>query len=134
MNGASVSSRQENLGHAGSEEPPCVGFGGQLRAPLSREAVQLRATTQLGLTPFGFQPAAPLHPIERRIQRSLFDDDGVVRGVLDERGDRIPVQRAAGQRLEDEGVESAVQQRIGRLRSQVRLRQLVTKTVLVTTA
>jgi hypothetical protein len=44
------------------------------------------------------------------------------------------VQRAAGQGLEDEGVERAVQQGVGRLRSQVRLRQPVTKTVLVTTA
>jgi hypothetical protein len=134
MNGANVSSRQENLGDAGSKEPPCVGFRRELRAPLPSEAVQLRATTQLGLTPFGLQPAAPLHPVERRIQRAFFDDDGVVGGGLDERGDRIPVQRTAGQGLEDEGVERAVQQGVGRLCSQVRLRQSVTKTVLVTTA
>jgi hypothetical protein len=88
-------------------------FSRQLGAALAREAVQLRPPAQIGFAPFGVQPAAALHPVERRIQRPLFDDDRVVeassmnlamaypcRGppvsVLRMRASSVPCSRALG--------------------------------------
>src|SRR5262245_34121665 len=87
---------QQNSRDASRELAPCGCFGGELRASLPRQPIELGATAQLRLTPLGFEPSPSLHPIERWVQRPLLDDDRLVRGVLDELGDGVAVPRAAG--------------------------------------
>jgi hypothetical protein len=83
----------------------------ELAAPAGRQLVELRPAVVLRRAPFGFEPAAHLEPVQRRIQRALFDAQHVVRRLLDVLGDRVAVHGATADRLQHQHVESAWQKR-----------------------
>ena len=81
--------------------------------PLVGEAVQLRPAAELRCTPLRLNPAAPLHAIEGRVERAFLDHHRFVRALFDEAGNRVAVSRTRRQRLENQGVERAMQERVG---------------------
>src|SRR5687768_15044965 len=74
------------------------------------DGVEARAAFGGGLAPLGLDPALFLEPLERRIERSLFDSEHVARQAPDVLGDAIPVQRPDAERLQDQHVERAGKQ------------------------
>ena len=87
----------------------------QLRASASGESVDLGAPAELGGPPLRVHPAATFQPVERRVERPVLDEDRFAGHVLDESRNRVAMARAAGKGLENQRVESAMEQRVGRL-------------------
>ena len=88
-----------------------VGFVVELAAAERGQAVELRAAVVVRRAPLGLQQAAHFEPVQRRIQRALLDLQHVARRLLDELRDRVAVHRAAADRLQDQHVERARQER-----------------------
>ena len=60
------------------------------------QAIELGAPAELRHAPLGLDPAPAFEAVEGRIERPLFDEDGVAARVLDESGDGVSVARAPG--------------------------------------
>ena len=99
-----LSLRQQDLGDACRELAPGGGFRCELRAALTRQAIQLRPPAELGLTPLSLEPSPSLHAIERWIQGPFLDDDRLLGGVLDELRNGVAVPGTPSQGLQDQGV------------------------------
>ena len=82
------------------KQPAPLGFLlTQTFLPGSRETVDPRSPLVLGDPPFGGDPSRLLHAMKRRVQRSLLDAQGVVRYLLNPRGDAVSMLRLTAQRL-----------------------------------
>ncbi len=76
--------------------------------------VEARAPIFFGDAPDGFDEAARLEAIECLVQRAVDQLEIAVRPLLQPVGDRIAVERAKRERLEDEHLEVAAQNREGK--------------------
>jgi hypothetical protein len=114
MAGPSSGGLVEDAGDGVDEAAPLRGLHGEPLAPGLREAVELHAPLGLREPPLGLDPAVPLQPVERRVERPLLDAEDVGAHPLDPPGDGVPVSGPPGERLEDQRVEGAVEQ-LGRL-------------------
>ena len=63
----------QNLRHSGGELGPPGGFGPQMLTTAAGQAVTFHLPILLRHAPFGLQPPAPLHPVQRRIEGALLD-------------------------------------------------------------
>src|ERR1700730_6611755 len=79
----------------------------QLALALGSEAVETGPPAELRAAPLGLDPAHPLQPVEGRVERPLLDVQRLGAARAQPARDAIAMQRAAGQGLQDEGVESA---------------------------
>src|SRR5215510_1330955 len=100
--------RFENLRDGGAEFPPGVGFRLELGAAFRGELVVLRTPVVVGRAPARLDPAAPLEPVERRVERSLLDLQRGAGDLMEPLGDRPAVLRLERDRLENEEVEGAL--------------------------
>ena len=100
-------------------DQPCDGFGvarplRELGVELSPagggESIELRAASDVGVSPLGVEPTLVFHAMEGGIERALFDLEALSRRALDPLQDREAVHRPPGQRLEHEEVERAAKQ------------------------
>src|SRR5437763_7577872 len=85
-------------------------FRGSTACVRAASACRTSPAAQLGRSPVGLDPTVALHAIECGIQGPILDLDDTVSGVLDGAGDGIAVASAPGERPEDEGDESSVQE------------------------
>src|SRR5262249_30422753 len=60
--------------------------------------------------PFGANPAFALEPMERGVERTVFDLQDVVGGALDVLGDLMSMRAAEEQGAEDQHIERSLQQ------------------------
>src|SRR5262249_35168563 len=98
----------EQQGDRSRECPPCPRLLVELLPAGARQRVELGAAIVLGRAPLRLDPAAPLQPVERRIQRSLLDAKRILRDLLNPIGDRPAVLRLEGERFENQEVERAL--------------------------
>src|SRR5204863_5160239 len=89
---------------------PLVGFFLQLPPALRGEAVVLGVAACFGLAEGRLQPARLLHAVQGGKERPGFDVERAARHLFDAPGDAEAMALAEGERLEDEEVESALQQ------------------------
>ena len=89
---------------------PVRSFAFQLLAARARELVELCLSTGVGAAPLSLQPAAFFEPVQRWIERSLLNVQRVARHLFQPLRNRVAVQWAEGDDLEDEEVERALQQ------------------------
>src|SRR4051812_23675894 len=92
----------------GREPLPRCGFLFELLTPGASQRVVLRAALLLGDAPLRADPPLMLEPLQRRIQGPLLHQQDVVGELPDARGDRPPVHRLEGQRLENEQIQRAL--------------------------
>ena len=65
--------------------------------------------SDFGSLPRGRNPSAPFHAVQGGIERAFLDAERVVGRVLDPARDAIPMARAAGERLQDQQIERALE-------------------------
>src|SRR4051812_738403 len=104
------SGQKQHLGDGRGPGGPLQGFVLELRAPLARQAVDLRLAAQVAHAPLGIDEAAPLHPVERRVEGAFFDLKGSGGCLLEPLGDGVPMKRPTAERLQHQGVEGPVEQ------------------------
>ena len=61
--------------------------------------------------PTGIRPSPFLDPVQREVERTVFDGERVVGRLLDPARDTVAVPRAPGQGPEDDAVERALERR-----------------------
>src|SRR2546427_5045957 len=98
----------EEAGDGGDAARPVGGFGIELFAAGAGQGVVLRAARVLGFAPLAAQPAAPLEPLERGKERAGVDLEDAARDLLDAAGDTETVEGVEAQGLEDQHVQSAL--------------------------
>ena len=81
-----------------------------LLADGSQAVVFELAVAVLGRRPLRGQPTLLLQPVQRRIERSVFDLKHIVTGALDVLGNLVSVSWAELQGAKDQHVQSALQQ------------------------
>jgi len=69
------------------------------------EFVELRATVVLGRPPACLEQSLPDETKQTRIERALFDQQRVAGDLADAQQDPVSVQRAEGDRPQDEEIE-----------------------------
>src|SRR6266852_3408819 len=97
--------RVEDAGHERGHAVPVVGFGAELTAAGGGEAVELGLALIVGFAPLGGDEALVLKAEERGIERTLLDGELVAGDLLDAEENAVAVERAEGDRLQDEHVE-----------------------------
>jgi hypothetical protein len=95
----------ENARHERGHAIPVVGFGAELTAARGGEAVELGLAFVVGLSPLGGDKALMLQAEERGIERALLNGELIAGDLLDAQEDTVAVERAEGDRLQDEHVE-----------------------------
>src|SRR5437762_1013496 len=100
----------EHRGHRSGEPEPRARLATQVLASGAGERVVTGAAVVLRDAPPRCDPALVLESPERRVERTLFDDQHVARGPLDPARDAETVLLAAGQRLQDDETERALQE------------------------
>ena len=110
---AAASRREQERPDGGDEARELLCFGAKLAAAGVGDRVELRFASELGGAPVGLDPAVALHAVERRVERAFFDVQSVARLFAEPADDGVAVARPEGERLEDEGVEGAVQSVFG---------------------
>jgi len=91
------------------EREPVFGFGPEVFAALRCELVELRRSSAAGCPPLAGHETPFLEAVQRGIERSFLDADGVGGFVGEPASDRVPVARAGGEGLKDEEVECAAE-------------------------
>src|SRR5438128_3806733 len=78
----------------GSREPqPALELSLRSAAAFACQLVELRLAVVLGRPPFGVDQSLLLHAVERRIERSFFDLQGIVGELVNPHRDPVPVVR-----------------------------------------
>jgi hypothetical protein len=95
----------ENARHEGGHAVPVVGFGAELTAAGGGEAVELGLAFVVGLPPLRGDEALMLQAEERGVKRALLDGELIAGDLLDAQENAVAVERAEGDRLQDEHVE-----------------------------
>src|SRR5687768_4996054 len=107
--GGSYGSAQ-NFRHRLREYGPGGRLGTELLPPFGGQLVVLRAPIVLGEAPLAFDPAAPFHAVQGRVQRPFFDLEHVIGELLQSSGNGVPVAWPPAQCLQHENVERSLQQ------------------------
>ena len=95
---------------AASHLLPAGAFGEQVLAPGGRELIHARALIALRHLPLRADPALPLQPMQRRIQRSGIHLEDVGGMAPQRLADAVAVVRAPLQRLEDQEIKRSLQE------------------------
>ena len=74
--GGTFSEGINHLVHGVRERRPRLGIPGQLLAPGRGQPVELHPAAELRCAPFGLDPAALLHAVERGVERAFLDEIG----------------------------------------------------------
>jgi len=99
-----VEDARDESGHA----IPLVGFGAELAATGGGEAVETGFAVVVGFAPLAGDEALVFEAVERGVERALLDGKLFAGDLLDAEQDAIAVERAKGDRFEDEHVEGAL--------------------------
>src|SRR5947207_2063538 len=102
--GVEPSRRQQQGSDDGDEGGELLRLRTQLPAALVRDLVELGFASELRRAPIGFDPAIPLHAVERWIERAFLDAQRVMRLLAEPTDDRVAVARTEGECLENERV------------------------------
>src|SRR5580700_5693396 len=89
---------------------PLFGFRLESALARSRETVVLGLAFIFRFAPFTGDPALVFQPVERGIERALLNLQAVFRNLLDAQQNAVAMQRAERDGLEDQHVQSALQQ------------------------
>ena len=89
---------------------PPRGLGGELLTSLRREPVVAGPAIVLRRAPEGGNPATIFEPMQRRVERPVFDLEHHLGAMGDDMGNRVAVGRTHRQGLQDEQVERALEQ------------------------
>src|SRR6185437_3419971 len=93
------------------DEPvPATLLGGKLLAPRGRERVEARAAVVLRRAPRALDPVAVLEALQRRVERSVIDQQRRPRACLNGERDAVAVMGPQREDAENEQVERALQQ------------------------
>jgi hypothetical protein len=91
-----------------AEAIPFEMLGGKLFAPRRREPVEARAAIVGGSAPLGDHPAFLEETLERGIERTVLDFEGLAGGLLNEFGDAVAMHRSPAEGAENDEVEGAL--------------------------
>lgn len=94
---------------------PAFQFTRQLALPFPRQEIELGVTAKLGILPFRTDPALLLQTMKGRVERALLHGKNLPGKDLDAFGDPPSMERVAGEGLQDEQVQCALE-KIGWLR------------------
>ena len=103
--------RPENARDGGGQAAPLRGLSDQPLAAGFRQLIEPRLAIGVRGAPFGPDPFPRFEALQRRIERAVIDDQRLRRLILDGAGNALAMLRTVDQRLEDEHVERALQQR-----------------------
>src|SRR5436189_4601863 len=97
----------KNAIHGGRRPTPLVHLGVELLAPLGGNSVVARAPVVLARAPFGFDPSAPDHRLEGRVERALVDVEDVAGDLAELEGQSPAVHGLRAEEFEREHLERA---------------------------
>src|SRR6266849_1980992 len=100
----------ENQGHGVGKPLPVQHLSFELGPAFPRQLVKLRLAARAGLLPLRFQPVAFLQPMKRGIEGSLRHLKEIFGYLLNALGDGVAVNGAASHHLENQHVESPLQE------------------------
>src|SRR5215471_368984 len=103
-------SRREHAGDRLRETLPAFLFLGELPQAFLRQLVEARLPVVLRGSPGRADPALPLQPVERGIERPLVDLEHVFGELLDALRDPPAVHRGRPEGLQDQHVEGSLEQ------------------------
>src|SRR5215467_8370976 len=89
---------------------PVGGLFLKLSSAGAGERVVFRAALRGSFAPVGLEPSRLLHSVERREERAWSHFEGALGDLLDPSGNPHAMERAKGERLEDEKVERALEE------------------------
>src|SRR4030095_3593586 len=101
----------ENAGNGGGQLFPFIRLDVELLAASCRQSIELGATIVLGCALLESDPPTLDEAVQRRVQRSLLDQQHVVRTALDRLDDGMTVRGTEAQGPQDQQIESALKQR-----------------------
>jgi hypothetical protein len=113
--GPSARRLEQDAGNRAREDLPGLGLAPQPGPPGRGQAIGLDPAPELRFAPLGLDPSPLLHAIERRIERPVFDVEGVADGLFEPSGDGVAMPWSARERLEHEDVQRAMEERVRRL-------------------
>src|SRR5690348_7815892 len=93
------------------QPPPIAGFFRELFAAGGGELVEARTSIVVGNAPLGTHPTRGLEALERRIERSVIDEQRALRRVLNRERDTVPVVRSEREGAQDQKIECALEER-----------------------
>src|SRR2546430_17262193 len=94
----------------GRQALPILRFGLKAFATGAGELVVLCAAIVVGRAPRGSDPSAALEPMQRRVQRALWDLKRFARNLVDALGNAPAVHRRERERFENQEDERALRQ------------------------
>ena len=100
----------EHAPDRGHDPAPAAGGACELGAARARERVETGPAVVVGGPPLRVDPAPRLQALQRRIERSVLDEQHVVGGLLDGPRDALAVLRAEHERAQDQEVQRALEQ------------------------
>ena len=101
--------RKYALNRTGKTSPGLLLFGNKFAAPFC-DRVILRFAVVIGKAPFGGNGAIEFQAVERRVERTFFHFEHLVRKQVDGLRNGVTVQGAALQRVENQEIERALEQ------------------------
>src|SRR5262249_38795119 len=105
-----MASRLHDARDARADAAPVARLLDELPASGRGQPVELRTPIVLGRPPFRREEPGELQPVQRGVEGALLHAQHVVRRPLGALGDAAALSRAAGERLQDEHVERALEQ------------------------
>src|SRR5687768_5700297 len=100
----------KNAPDCSGECVPLAGFDVELLTSLCRQSIEFGAPVVLGRAVLERNPAALDQPVKCRIERSLLDQQDIIRATLDRLGDRMTVGGSPPQRTQNEEIECALEE------------------------
>ena len=95
----------------GAHHPfPLSCFRRELLSAGARELIETCAAIELGRAPFRLDEALPFQSLQGRIQRAVIDEEIFFGGALNSYSDAVPMTRTKDQRLENQHVQSALEE------------------------
>ena len=82
--------------------------------PTAVSGVKASAAIVVGQSPCALDPTALLQSLERGIERSVVDEEGVSGSRLDRERDAVAVMRSKGEHAQDEEIQRSLEERISR--------------------
>jgi hypothetical protein len=95
----------QNLADRFSQAVPLGFFFAQTFLAGPSETIDPCSPIVLGEPPFGGDPARLFHTVKRRVERPFLDAQGVIRDLLNPRGDAVAVPRLMTERLQNKKIE-----------------------------
>src|SRR6059058_1382655 len=105
-----ISRAPHHAGDRSRETDPVRLLQFKLLPPLPGQAIETRALIVIRNAPFVFNPALQDKALQRRVKRAFLDCENVSRELLNALGYPVPVHLAVHQRLQNQHIESALQQ------------------------